>query len=124
MTNKTFYCVSLSTVGPGEGPGPLPPPSLPPGPTTGGVGAPGTSSGGGAGKAVVLSFSLIHVFSYLGRSAKNSERKNKLEKHGERKRTNSLFDFAFFHFLSSRSSLIFRSPFFHAVRKRLTQVSR
>lgn len=42
---------------PGEGPGPstplpppgpLPPPSPPPAPTTGGIGAPGTSSGGGA----------------------------------------------------------------------------
>lgn len=57
------YCVSLSTTAPSEGPGPsgplpppgpLSPPSPPPAPTTGSVAAAGTSSGGGAGKAVCL----------------------------------------------------------------------
>ena len=60
----------MPTAAPGEGPGPsvplpapvpLPPPSPPPGPTTGGVGAPGTSSGGGAG---IPDCPTLHVIYY------------------------------------------------------------
>ena len=69
-----FYCISLSTTAPGEGPGPsvplpppgpLPPPSPPPGPTTGGVGAPGTSSGGGAGKSSIIEVFLTKFEYYI-----------------------------------------------------------